>query len=1064
MRSTTLVRLVLACALLAGAMAAAGDPAAVAPTAAAAVAAPTVAPAVPVVAAAAAAAAAPKPLAPPVSPAPPALSGPALDAALAVAEDAQDWKEPAPKTVTVQLTKAAPPVALPAGTGDLATDGPCEAELDARCDTVRPGSSRLYECLMAAAAEAPGAGGGSEAAAAEATTAGRPALALSKACAASAAAFASSRSHNVNADVPLAATCAPDIAKHCTDARADGLTTVLGCLREVKEELAPPCALLVRERQVEATRDINADAELADACKADAGRLCKDAKEGVPACLRASPPGKLGWECREEVFRVEVEAAGDLGLSGRVFAACLGAKKEYCGDVPPGNGRAIACLEAAAAPAAKNPAFPAACKQELDGLAARRATDFRLDPALRTACAADADALCGWELDEVTDRGPPDPALDAGDAPVIACLQDFREELTVPACTAAVRASIARASSDIRADPPFATACAADRAKLCGSVPPGSAAVIRCLAAARTSLDPACGAMLFDTEVRMAESLDFQAPLRAACGAEAVCAGVPHTKGAAIRCLQDELLAGGTRLSVGCKAAVAAHTSAAAVDYRLNFRLQSACASDVTSFCADACVDAGGRPLPEDAPCGGSVLRCLAGRMSELSEESGCAAEVGYFLKMGVADFAADVLVAETCRPDVDAHCATMPAEGVHACLDAHAKDLGGACRAELAQRAAARATSVDLVPGLATACAAEREAHCTGVRSGKGRVLACLIGSAEAVSREGVEVGGDDGATTADAPGATDHVVEGAGSAPTTPFSDVCASRLTSLVTARQVDWRRDGGLRAACSAEVGAACGVERAADVSGGPAGRVSACLAQLAAAAAPAGDSAPTPLSASCASEAARSVRAALTFYSPQAPLTGPCDGDVLRVCAAAAGLAGAAPGDVLRCLAAATPPVQKTGGAAHPSAGGGRRRRLAVAEGSLAAPGGLAPGCAALVALAADRGAAAYASFEGALAAGAIAGAAAALEARLGLKAGTLTPVAAGGGGARGASASPLTLQGWTALAGLVGLAACLAGAVVFAVGRKAGCLPKKGYTVVTKGEAAPLTGGCRSSV
>lgn len=1034
--------------------------------------------------AAAAATTAPKAAAaPPATTTPAALAGPALDAALAAAEDAQDWKEPAPAPVTARLTTAAPAAVLPAGTGDLATDGPCEAELDARCDTVRPGGSRLYECLMDAVAESEGGGKNvgdkaasattNAAAVADAAAAGRPPLVLSKTCAAAATAFASARSHNVNADVPLASTCGADIAKHCADARSDGLTTVLGCLREVKADLAPPCAALVRERQVEATRDLGADAELADACAGDAGRLCAGlVGPAVPACLRAAPPGKLSWECREEVFRVEVEAAGDLSLSGRVFAACLGAKKAFCADVPPGNGRAIACLEAAAQRKAQHAEhaatpFPPACKAELDALAAKRATDFRLDPALRTACAADADALCGWELDEVADRGPPDPVLDAGDAPVIACLQDFREELKEPACQAAVHATIARGAADIRADPPFAAACSADRARLCGSVPPGSAAVIRCLSQSRAALSPACGAMLFDTEVRMAESLDFQAPLRAACGGEAVCRDVPRTKGAAIRCLQDELLAGGTRLSPGCKAAVAGHTAAAAVDYRLNFRLQAACEKDVTKHCAAACVDAAGHTLPADAPCGGAVLRCLTGHIGDLDEAGGCAAEVGYFLKMGVADYHNDVLVAEACRPDVEAHCAAMPAQGVHACLDAHAGELGAACRAELAERAAARATSLDLVPGLASACAAERDAHCAGVRSGKGRVLACLIGAADAVSRAEEEAGGDDGATTADGPRAAEVVATQetlAAAAAATPFSDACSARLTALVTARQADWRRDGGLRAACSADVAGRCGAARAEDVRA-PGGRVSGCLASAAVEGTgeEGGEGGAAPLAPACASEAARALRAALTFYSPQAPLTAACDGDVLRVCAARAGLAGVGPGSVLRCLsaAAAPPPPKKAGGTPPPA---GRRRRLAADQHTLAAPGGLAPACAALVSLAADQGVDAYASFEGALAAGAVAGAAAAIEARLGLKAGTLTPLSGGVAAAGHATGNPLTLTGWAAVAGLAGLAALLLGGVALTVGRRSGCVPGRGYTHVTKGgggppgEAAPLTG------
>ena len=173
----------------------------------------------------------------------------------------------------------------------------------------------------------------------------------------------------------------------------------------------------------------------------------------------------------------------------------MGDKKKFCPDVAPGNGRAVACLEAARG----SEGFSPTCRAELENLLAKRAADFRLDAPLAAACAADADALCGLELDDVAMRGAP---ADGDDAPVLSCLQDFKEEIVSDACKSRVRESIERASSDIRFDVPLATACAADRAKHCAAVAPGSAAVIRCLQDARPELTADCAAMLFDTEAR----------------------------------------------------------------------------------------------------------------------------------------------------------------------------------------------------------------------------------------------------------------------------------------------------------------------------------------------------------------------------------------------------------------------------------------------------------------------------------------------------------------------------------------------------------------------------------
>ena len=903
------------------------------------------------------------------------LDGEELAAALDAAEDAEDAKEAAPAAVVAQLTSVDPPAALRSGTGDLSTTGPCEAELDDACSDVRPGEGRLAECLLSAlagaAAGAPRPGGGAP-------------VVASDACRDDLLAFAEERSENANADVALADACAPDIETLCAD--VSDAETVLGCLRDVEQDLAPACAAVVARRRADAAVAWTADAELAAACEADVATLCaaEDANGpagAVGACLRAAP-GRLSWECRDEVFRQDVENAGDVRLSASLFKACLPDKKRFCASVPPGHGAAQACLEASRA----KPSFSAACRSSLDAVLARRAADFRLDPDLRTACAADAETLCGLELDEVEGEGA--DAAATGDAPVLTCLQDYRDELASPDCAAAVHASLARAASDIRFDSPLAAACAGDRTRLCASVPPGSAAVIRCLQDSRSKLTPDCGAVLFDSEVRMAESIDFQAPLATACAGElkTLCPDVPHTAAAALRCLQDVSLENKAGMSPACGEAVAAGVRRAATDYRLNFRLAAACAPAVASLCAGACAPAGGPPMREGEPCGGTVLRCLQDKVEDIKEPE-CAAEVEYFVRMEVHDFRNDVLLAEACRGDVERACAGVaPGEGrVHACLRDHRAALAPACASEVAALEAATASNVDLQPSLAAACAAERAAHCPGVAAGKARVLACLVAAAD---------GADFGAP--------------------------CVERLTSALAVRGRDWKLDRPLRAACAGDARACAPAALAAK------GGAHRCLAAAAAAGA---------LSRGCRPELARSARAALQFYARGAPITAVCDADAEQRCAGAAGV-----GAVRACLASALPAADDEAAAAAAEdetlPGEPPARRRLTAEDSLA------PACAALVAAAEPR--ASFAAFESSLSLATLAATAASVEARLGLKAGTLTPAAR-----RGASpAAALTLSGWTAVAGVVAMVALVLAGVVYAVAVKRGF--HKGYTRVVK--------------
>ena len=54
---------------------------------------------------------------------------------------------------------------------------------------------------------------------------------------------------------------------------------------------------------------------------------------------------KVSWDCHEQLFRKELEDMDDVRLSVRLFAKCLGDKKQFCSDVAPGFSLAKQCLE-----------------------------------------------------------------------------------------------------------------------------------------------------------------------------------------------------------------------------------------------------------------------------------------------------------------------------------------------------------------------------------------------------------------------------------------------------------------------------------------------------------------------------------------------------------------------------------------------------------------------------------------------------------------------------------------------------------------------------------------------
>lgn len=157
----------------------------------------------------------------------------------------------------------------------------------------------------------------------------------------------------------------------------------------------------------------------------------------------------------------------------------------------------------------------------------------------------------------------------------------------------------------------------------------GSARVIRCMQDQRASLTEDCRVTLFDHEVRMSESIDFQLPMKQACSAEIskYCKDVPAGHARVIRCLQSNRE--DTDFGNKCTKEVVAFEASMSHDYRLNYRLSMSCEKDILKLCPESC------DLYSGHACGGRVLRCLTEKKDDVKAEA-CRAEVFYFIKMEV--------------------------------------------------------------------------------------------------------------------------------------------------------------------------------------------------------------------------------------------------------------------------------------------------------------------------------------------------------------------------------------------------------------------------------------------
>ncbi len=614
----------------------------------------------------------------------------------------------------------------------------------------------------------------------------------------------------------------------------------------MKDQLGEGCAKEVLRTQLEAAADFKADAMLNELCTPDAERLCADVPAGegrVQACLREQRPA-LSWECQEELFRQEVENADDLRLNVVLFRACGRDKAKFCSDVRYGAARVKDCLEDHKDEAG----FSAGCRTEFESMMARRATDFRLDAQLRELCAADIDAVCGYEKDSLD-------SVAGHDGRVVECLQDYKAELKSAACRDRVHVLTERAAADIRMDRPLADACAADAQRLCADVEPGGARVLRCLQDHEDKLAYECRATLFDQEVRLAEDIDFQVPMKKACSKEIaeLCAGVEPGGARVIQCLvqHDE------EASVGadCRAEVKRFEIRAGTDYRLQHRLAKACASAVERLCPDACAPFAGQP------CGGTVLACLVDKRDQVADDA-CERELFAYEKTIANDERADAVLAKACAGDVAQHCSDVePGLGrVHDCLRSHREDLSEACASEELKLEEVEADDVRLRPGFARDCGEEMAVYCRGVAPGKGRMFRCLQ---NAVAQEA--------------------------------FSVACKARVADKQARSQLFYNLDYGVRTACAAEAAGMCA---AAGRTGHGKANVLKCLV--------AGLGGEQENKA-CQAEVGRALRMALWQYRQGAALTDVCDADVAAMCGGEgdADVKASGPvGSVGRCLARA----------------------------------------------------------------------------------------------------------------------------------------------------------------
>ena len=123
------------------------------------------------------------------------------------------------------------------------------------------------------------------------------------------------------------AACRADAQKFCKDVKPGG-GRIVQCLAQHESELSAPC----RKRMAEGKQRVE---EFAEACKADAAKVCKDVQPGEGRVVRCLVERKdqLSPACRQRI------------VEGEQAHPCHADAIRLCKGVQPGEGRIAECMK-----------------------------------------------------------------------------------------------------------------------------------------------------------------------------------------------------------------------------------------------------------------------------------------------------------------------------------------------------------------------------------------------------------------------------------------------------------------------------------------------------------------------------------------------------------------------------------------------------------------------------------------------------------------------------------------------------------------------------------------------
>lgn len=257
----------------------------------------------------------------------------------------------------------------------------------------------------------------------------------------------------------LSHACESDISRLCADmcTTTPGSTCgglVLQCLQEKQDNItSQACSDEVFYYELMEVTDFRNDVILAEACRNDVEKYCKDVEPGegrVHQCLRFHRD-EISDRCRTEEMKLAALEYRDIRLRPKLNKLCSEEKAVYCKNVKPGKARVIKCLMENMA----QPNFGDECKQELEKREDLMKSDYRYDIGVFSSCGDDVETYCKDARSKLR-----------GNATVLKCLvENFRQ--ISEQCQTEMSRAVRLALWDYKAGAALTAACDNDVGKLC---------------------------------------------------------------------------------------------------------------------------------------------------------------------------------------------------------------------------------------------------------------------------------------------------------------------------------------------------------------------------------------------------------------------------------------------------------------------------------------------------------------------------------------------------------------------------------------------------------------------